>query len=136
MSMSDPIADMFTRIRNAYKAKHATVNIPASKLKQNILEVLKKEGFIGEIVKVSGADLALPYDVLKVELRYDVKGHSPLHEIRKISLPSRRVYLEKKGITPYKNGIGVKILSTSKGVISDKKARKLGVGGELLATVW
>jgi small subunit ribosomal protein S8 len=131
--ITDPVADMLTRIRNALRAgKEETEVLPASKLKIEILRILKKEGFINdfEVVK-DGAKTKV-----KIFLRYDDEGNPVITEIGRISKPGRRVYVEKSKIPWIKNGLGIAILSTSKGVLTDREARKLGVGGELLLYVF
>lgn len=132
MSMSDPIADLLTRIRNAYMAGHKKVVIPASKIKLGIGEVLKKEGYINGIEKVD-TDKG---SQLEVELKYSKFGRKVIHEIKRVSKPSRRVYVGSKEIRKVKGGLGIAIISTSKGVVSDRIAKQEGVGGELLCTVW
>ena len=125
MSMTDPIADMLTRIRNANTAGHPTVDIPASKMKKSIAEILLNEGFISGYEVVS--DNA--QGTIKVDLKY-----GPNRE--KISKPGLRVYAKADRVPKVLGGLGVAILSTSKGVITDKEARKLGVGGEVICYVW
>ena len=126
MAMTDPIADMLTRIRNANTAGHAKVEIPASKMKKSIAEILKNEGFI--------KDFSVAQDnaqgTITVELKY-----GPNKE-KKISKPGLRVYAKADQVPKVLGGLGIAIVSTSKGVISDKEARKLGVGGEVICYVW
>jgi len=131
--MTDPVADMLTRIRNALKArKEETEILPVSNLKIEILKILKREGFINdfEIIK-DGAKRKI-----KISLKYDEEGIPVITEIGRISKPGRRVYVEKSQIPWIKNGLGIAILSTSKGILTDREARKLGVGGELLLYVF
>ena len=132
MSMSDPIADMLTRIRNANMVKHDTVEIPHSKLKAHVAENLKKEGFI------NGFDLIedSKQGTLKIDLKYTNDNDGVITGIKRVSKPGCRVYVQSSDIPKVMSGLGISILSTSKGVISDKEARKLGVGGELLCDVW
>ncbi len=133
MSMSDPIADLLTRIRNAYKAGHPKVTIPASKMKLAIAEVLSQEGYVGEVSEKKGEKAG---SSLELTLRYPDLKRQVLHEVRRISNPGRRVYVGKQEIKSFKGGMGISIMSTSRGIMTGKKARALGVGGELLCTVW
>ena len=131
MVMTDPIADMLTRIRNANQMRHETVDVPASKLKKEILEVLKKEGYIVSYKVVKG-DVQ---NTLRVTLKYNstnrvVKG------LKRISKPGLRVYAKNSEIPKVLNGLGIAVISTSKGIMTDREARKLKVGGEILAYVW
>lgn len=132
MSMTDPIADMLTRIRNANMVKLQKVDIPSSNLKVSIANVLKQEGFIKNY-KVISDNLQ---GVLRVYLKYIDEKDCVINEIKRISKPGGRVYVGSEDIPVVKNGLGVAILSTSKGIISDNTARKVGVGGEILCTVW
>ena len=133
MTMSDPIADMLTRIRNANTAKHDTVDVPSSKMKLAIADILVNEGYIAkyEIVKDGN------FDVIRITLKYGKdKNEKVITGIKKISKPGLRVYASKNEIPRVLGGLGVAIISTNKGVITDKEARKLNVGGEVLAFVW
>ena len=133
MTMSDPIADMLTRIRNANTAKHDTVDIPASKMKNAIVEILLEEGYIEkyEIVKEGN------FGTIRVTLKYGAdKNEKIITGIKRISKPGLRVYAGKDEIPRVLGGLGTAILSTNQGVITDKEARKLGVGGEVLCFVW
>ncbi len=133
MTMSDPIADMLTRIRNANTAKHDTVDIPASKMKSSIAEILLKEGYINkfEIIEVDG------FKAIHVTLKYGKdKNEKIITGLKRISKPGLRVYAGKEELPRVLNGLGIAIISTNKGVITDKEARKLNVGGEVLAFVW
>ena len=132
MSMTDPIADMLTRIRNANKMRHATVDMPASSLKSAILEVLLKEGFISGYA----TDVKDNKGVTTVTLKYTSTGEGVIKGLKKISKPGLRVYATVDELPQVLNGLGVAIVSTSKGVVTDKEARKLNVGGEILAYVW
>jgi len=132
MSMSDTIADMLTRIRNAYAAKHKTVIMPGSNMKAGIADVLRKEGYI-EGFKQESTDKGLS---LEVTLRYSKTGEKVVKSISRVSKPSRRIYVGKDEIKKVKGGLGISILSTSKGIVSDRIARQQGIGGELLCTVW
>ncbi len=132
MSMTDPIADMLTRIRNANMVKHQKVDIPSSTLKVNIATVLKQEGFIKNY-KVISDNLQ---GVLRVYLKYIDEKDPVINEIKRISKPGGRVYVKSEDAPVVKSGLGIAILSTSKGIITDSAARKAGVGGEILCTVW
>ncbi len=133
MTMSDPIADMLTRIRNANTAKHDTVDVPSSKMKLAIANILLDEGYISkyDIVQESG------FPVIRITLKYGAdKNEKIITGIKRISKPGLRVYAGKDEIPRVLGGLGVAILSTNKGVITDKEARKQQVGGEVLAFVW
>lgn len=133
MSMNDPIADLLTRIRNAAQAKHETCEIPASKVKENIVKILKEEGFISNYVKQEGK----PSDSLVVFLKYKGKTRdSIINRIQRKSKPGRRVYTNSKELKPVLGGLGIAIVSTSQGVMTDRMARKNNVGGEILCEVW
>ena len=131
MVMTDPIADLLTRIRNANQMKHETVDIPASKLKKEILEVLKKEGYIVKFAVVSGE----VQDTLRVTLKY-LNTERVIKGLKRISKPGLRVYAKNSEIPKVLNGLGIAVISTSQGVMTDREARKLKVGGEILAYVW
>ncbi|MBS7008897.1 30S ribosomal protein S8 [Anaerostipes sp.] len=133
MTMSDPIADMLTRIRNANTAKHDTVEIPASKMKVAIAEILLKEGFIKSFdIKEEGA-----YNNIVVTLKYGQdKNEKIITGLKRISKPGLRVYANSEELPKVLGGLGVAIISTNKGVLTDKEARKEHVGGEVLAFVW
>ena len=133
MTMSDPIADMLTRIRNANTAKHDTVDIPVSKIKVSIADILVNEGYIEKYEIVPDGN----FEAIRVTLKYgDNKNEKIISGIKKISKPGLRVYAGKDEVPSVLGGLGIAILSTNKGVITDKEARKLGVGGEVLAYVW
>jgi small subunit ribosomal protein S8 len=132
MSMTDPVADMLTRIRNANMVKLQKVDIPSSNLKVNIANVLKQEGFIKNY-KVISDNLQ---GVLRIYLKYIDEKDSVINEIKRVSKPGGRVYTKSEDIPVVKNGIGIAILSTSKGIITDNAARQAGVGGELICTIW
>ena len=132
MAMTDPIADMLTRIRNANTARHKSVEIPASKMKKSIAQILLDEGFIESFEVVS--DNA--QGTIKVELKYGPGREKTIYGIKKISKPGLRVYAKADRVPKVLGGLGIAILSTSKGVITDKEARKLGVGGEVICYVW
>ena len=133
MTMSDPIADMLTRIRNANTAKHDTVDVPASKMKVSIAEILLKEGYIKnfEIEKVNG------FDSIHITLKYGAdKNEKVISGLKRISKPGLRVYANTEELPSVLGGFGIAIISTNKGVMTDKQARKENVGGEVLAFVW
>ncbi|MCI9365415.1 MAG: 30S ribosomal protein S8 [Clostridia bacterium] len=132
MNTTDPIADMLTRIRNANSSKHKTVDIPASKMKLAIADILFKEGYIKSFEEIS-SDVQ---GTIKVALKYDEKGNRVIAGIKRISKPGLRVYASKEDLPEVLNGLGIAIVSTSKGVMTDKEARKAGLGGEVLAYVW
>ena len=130
--MTDPIADMLTRIRNGLQAKHETVDVPASKMKLEVARILKAEGFVKNFKLVSDNRQGS----LKIFRKYDDDNKPTIVEIKRVSKPGRRVYATVDEIPVVKNGLGLAILSTSKGIISDKAARKEKVGGEVICTVW
>ena len=132
MTMSYPIADMLTRIRNANTAGHAEVDVPASKIKKNIAEILLKEGYIKgyEVVETQ------PQDVIKIEMKYGAGKQRVISGIKRISKPGLKVYVKKDEIPKVLGGLGIAIISTSSGLITDKQARELGVGGEVVCYVW
>ena len=130
--MTDPIADMLTRIRNAITARKAKVIMPASKLKARIAEVLKDEGFVGAISSEEDGKQGL----LSIELRYDHNNHNAIQGIRRVSKPGQRTYARHTGLPKVRSGLGIAILTTSKGVMTEREARKQGLGGELLCEVW
>ena len=132
MSMTDPIADMLTRIRNAGLAKHQKVDMPSSNLKVALATVLKDLGYIKNF-KTASDD---KQGVLRVYLKFDEQSEHVINEIKRMSTPGRRVYVGKDEIPRVKNGLGCAILSTSKGVMHDVAAREAQVGGEVLCTVW
>lgn len=132
MAMSDPIADMLTRIRNALKAKFSRVDIPASRLKIEIAKVLKNEGYIKNYNYIEDEQQG----ILRIYLKYNVDRQSAIYGLKRISKPSRRVYVKGKDIKPVLNGLGISILSTSKGILPDKIAKKENVGGEILCHIW
>ncbi len=131
MAMTDPIADMFTRIRNACMAKHRTVDIPASRVKETILNVLAREGYIEGWQAVEGA----AHPTVRVQLRYH--RHEPVIEaLRRVSTPGLRRYVQACSIRKVRGGLGVAIISTSQGIMTDREAKKRSLGGELIAEVW
>jgi small subunit ribosomal protein S8 len=132
MTMTDPIADMLTRIRNALKASQESVDVPSSKLKINLAKILKSEGFIKNFKVVPEG----PQGTLRVFLKYDEKGTAIIGGIKRVSKPSRRVYAGYDELPPILNGYGVSVLSTSRGLMTDKQARRNRIGGEVLCAVW
>jgi len=132
MSMTDPIADMLTRIRNGKMAKLQKVDVPSSNMKVNLANVLKSEGFIKNYKVIADQKQG----ILRVYLKYIDEKDSVITEITRVSKPGSRRYVKGDEIPSVKNGMGIAILSTSKGVISDRIAREAGVGGELICTVW
>ena len=132
MTMTDPIADMLTRLRNASAAKHETVDMPYSKFKANIAEILKREGYIKDFT----AKEAKVGQTLEVTLKYGPNGERSIQGIKRISKPGLRRYAKSDALPMPLGGLGIAIISTSKGVMTDKKARANHVGGEVLAFVW
>ena len=132
MTMTDPIADMLTRIRNANTAGHDTVEIPASKMKKSIAQILKDEGFINDFEVIEDSKQG----IIKVTMKYAANKEKVISGIKKISKPGLKVYAKAEDVPRVLGGLGIAILSTSKGVISDKEARKLGIGGEVICYVW
>jgi small subunit ribosomal protein S8 len=132
MVMTDPIADMLTRIRNANQMKHKTVELPASKLKSEILKVLKQEGYITDFESLSDG----VQGKLRVQLKYLDNEERVIRGLKKISKPGLRVYAKTDEIPKVLNGLGIAIISTSKGLLTDRAARKEKVGGEVIAYVW
>lgn len=130
--MTDPVADMLTRIRNANAIERPEVSMPASKLRVAIAQVLKDEGFVGEYTVTASE----PRDVLTIRLKYGIERERVIRKIERISKPGRRVYARVRDLKPVLSGQGIHVVSTPKGVISDRKARELGVGGEILAKVY
>ena len=133
MTMSDPIADMLTRIRNANTAKHDTVDVPSSKMKLAIADILVKEGFIKKYDVVEDGN----FKTIRITLKYGKdKNEKIISGIKRISKPGLRIYANKEDMPKVLGGLGVAIISTNQGVITDKQARELGVGGQVLAFVW
>ena len=133
--LTDPIADMLSRIRNAALARHDRADMPYSGVREHLAKVLKLEGFIDD-VRVAESDTGLGPKTLTLVLRYGRNKESAIDGIRRVSTPGRRVYVRHDRIPPVRSGLGVSILSTSKGVMTDKECRKQRVGGELLCEVW
>lgn len=131
-TVTDPIADMLTRIRNANAAGHEQVSVPASKIKMEIARILKEEGFILDWAWVQDG----PQGTLRITLKYGPKRERVLRGIRRVSKPGRRVYARRPELPRVMGGLGVAIVSTSRGILTDRQARRLGVGGEVLCYVW
>ncbi len=129
---TDPIADMLTRVRNANNAGKSTVNIPASNIKLGLAEILKEEGFVNDVKMIE----RYPQNDIRVYLKYGEDDEKVITGIKRISKPGLRVYVKKDEIPQVLGGLGLAILSTSRGVLSDKEAREKGVGGEVLCYVW
>ena len=132
MAISDPIADMLTRIRNAAKAKFNSVDVPGSTLKIELAKILKNEGFIRNYKFLKDGKQG----ILRIYLKYGAGQSNVIYGLKRISKPSRRVYVRYKDVKPVYNGMGIAVLSTSRGVMTDKKARQEKVGGEILCQVW
>ena len=132
MTMTDPVADMLTRIRNANIAGHDSVDVPASKIKKNIAEILVKEGYVkGYEIVDNGAQ-----PIIRIEMKYGAGKSKVISGIKRISKPGLKVYAQKDELPKVLGGLGIAIISTSKGLITDKEARALGVGGEVICYVW
>ena len=132
MTMTDPIADMLTRIRNANTVGHETVEIPASKMKKSISEILKEEGYIEDFDIIDDNKQG----IIKITMKYGANKEKVITGIKKISKPGLKVYAKANDVPRVLGGLGIAIISTSKGVVSDKEARKMGVGGEVICYVW
>ncbi|MGE0757231.1 MAG: 30S ribosomal protein S8 [Pirellulaceae bacterium] len=130
--LTDPIADMLTRIRNAVAVERPHVDIPLSKLKQGLADVLKREGYIWDWKEVAGE----PANQLRLELKYGPNGERVIQSIRRVSKPGRRVYRRARDLRPVLNGMGITVLSTSRGIVSDREARQRNLGGEVLCQIW
>ena len=133
MGMTDPIADMLTRIRNANKARFKSVNVNMSQMNVNIAKVLKKAGYVSSYDNVQDEK---GQQMLKIVLKYPDTKHTVITDIKRISKPGRRVYVASDSIPKVLNGYGISVLSTSRGVITDEEARELNVGGEIICKVW
>jgi small subunit ribosomal protein S8 len=130
--LTDPIADMLTRIRNAVAVERPHVDVPSSKLKLGLADVLKREGYIWDWKEVEGE----PSSQLRLELKYGPNGERVIQSIRRISKPGRRVYSRARDLRPILHGMGIQILSTSRGIVSDREARQRNLGGEVLCEIW
>ena len=132
MSMTDPISDLLTRIRNALLAKHDRLDVPSSKLKTNLMALLQQEGYIEGYETIDNE----PQNILRVYLRYNRNGIPALRRLSRVSKPGRRVYRGADDIKPVLNGLGTAIVSTSKGLLTDRQAREMRVGGEIICELW
>ena len=132
MNTTDPIADMLTRIRNANSSKHKTVDVPASNMKKAIAKILFEEGYIKSFEEINDDTQG----IIRITLKYDEKGARVIDGLRRISKPGLRVYASKDELPQVLNGLGIALISTSKGIKTEKEARKEGLGGEVLAYVW
>lgn len=130
--MSDPIADMLTRIRNAVLVERPHVEMPVSKVKRGLADVLKREGYIWDWSEAE----ATPVKNLRIELKYGPNGERVIQHIRRVSTPGRRVYSKSQNLRPILDGLGISVLSTSRGVLSDREARQRNIGGEVLCEIW
>jgi len=132
MSMNDPIADFLTRIRNALAVRRKEVDVPRSNLKRGLAEVLKREGFINDYLDIEAG----PQSLLRIQLKYGPEGHSTIRGIDRVSKPGRRVYSGALDLKSPRNGQGILVLSTDRGVVSDREAKALNAGGEVLCQIY
>ncbi|MCK4487374.1 MAG: 30S ribosomal protein S8 [Desulfobacterales bacterium] len=132
MPVTDPLADMLTRIRNANMAKHSKVDVPASKMKISVAKILKGEGYIKNYKLIKDRKDG----ILRIYLKYDEFNEGVIVGLKRLSKPGRRIYVKKDSIPLVLNGMGIAVLSTSKGMLADREAKKLNVGGELLCSIW
>jgi small subunit ribosomal protein S8 len=130
--LTDPIADMLTRIRNAIRVERPHVDIPTSKVKRGLADVLKREGYIWDWQELE----AQPHKQLRLELKYGPSGEHVIQNIKRVSTPGRRIYRKAKDLRPVRAGLGITVISTSGGVISDREARQKNVGGEVLCEIY
>lgn len=130
--MTDPIADMLTRIRNAVRVERTHIEMPLSKVKQGVADVLKREGYIWDWSEIESA----PAKQLRIDLKYGPNGERVIQHIKRVSKPGCRVYSASRDLKPVLNGMGITIISSSRGVISDREARQRNLGGEVLCEVW
>ena len=130
--MTDPIADMLTRIRNAIRVERPTVDMPSSKVKRGVADVLKREGYIWDWKELESA----PANQLRIELKYGPNGERVIRHMKRVSKPGRRIYSGATKLKPVLSGLGICILSTSRGVVSDREARQRKLGGEVLCELW
>ena len=130
--MTDPIADMLTRVRNANTVRHENVDVPASNIKKELARILLEEGFIKGYDVIEDGKQGL----IRMQLKYGKNGEKVITGIKKISKPGMRVYADRNNVPKVLNGIGISVISTSKGIVTDKQARELGVGGEVICYVW
>ena len=132
MNTTDPIADMLTRIRNANTSKHATVDVPSSNIKKAIAQILADEGYIKSFEEIKDEKQG----IIRITLKYDEKGKKVISGLKRISKPGLRIYVNKDELPEVLNGLGIALISTSKGIKTDKEARKEGLGGEVEAYIW
>ena len=132
MNTTDPIADMLTKIRNANNAKLKMVDIPSSNMKKSIVEILVKEGYIKSYEEIKNEQQG----IIRVNLKYDANGNKVISGLKRISKPGLRIYANKDKLPRVLNGLGIALISTSKGIMTDKEARKINAGGEVLAYIW
>ena len=130
--MTDPIADMLTHIRNAVRIERGAVEMPLSKVKRGVADVLKREGYIWDWSEVESE----PIKKLRIELKYGPNGERVIRHIKRVSKPGRRVYSKARDLKPILQGLGITVLSTSRGVVSDREARQKNIGGEVLCEIW
>ena len=130
--MTDPIADMLTRIRNAVRVERPHVDMPISKVKRGVADVLKREGYIWDWKEIEDN----PVSHLRLELKYGPNGERVIRTIKRVSKPGRRIYSRAKDLRPVLNGLGISVISTSRGVVSDREARQRNLGGEVLCQIW
>ena len=134
MGMTDPIADMLTRIRNASRARHQRVSVPWSRLKESIIKILIEEGYLKDQKKVKAA--VGGGEEIVIQLKFDRENRPIIAGLKRVSTPGRRVYVSAKAMAPVRKGLGVHVLSTPKGILVDRVAQKARVGGELICSVW
>jgi small subunit ribosomal protein S8 len=132
--MTDPIADMITRIRNAVHSRHQRVDVPASRFKAEIARILEEEGYIASFKRVPASD-AVP-EMLRLQLKYGPRGENVISGLSRVSRPGRRAYVSREQVPSVMGGLGTSILTTSRGVMTGREAAKAGVGGEVLCTIW
>ncbi len=130
--MTDPIADMLTRIRNAVRIERPQIEMPISKVKRGLADVLKREGYIWDWTEVDSA----PVKTLRIDLKYGPNGEQVIRHIKRVSKPGRRVYSGARELKPVLQGLGIQVVSTSRGVVSDREARQKNLGGEVLCEIW
>jgi small subunit ribosomal protein S8 len=134
MSMTDPIADMLTRIRNASRARHQKVAVPWSRLKENVVKILIDEGYLKEQKKVKAA--VGGGDEIVIQLKFDRENQPIISGLKRVSTPGRRVYVGANEVNPVRKGLGINVLSTPRGILVDREAQRAKVGGELICSVW
>lgn len=130
--MTDPIADMLTRIRNSVRVERTFVDVPLSNVKKGVADVLKREGYIWDWEVIEST----PTNILRIHLKYGLNGERVIQHVKRVSKPGRRIYLSATDLKPVLNGLGIRILSTSRGMVSDREARATNIGGEVLCELW